>query len=212
MANEVFHLDWHGPFAIVDGADVPNLLTLKPDISRFPGVYVWTIPVGGEHWVHYVGKAEDQNGLLARLRAEFRLKDPKCGYVDDTALLLKGDRVPLYKPLTSKGLPDETKWQKDPDRFTACSNLYREVVRIFIAPMADSVDLIRFAEGALIHTIWDYETDNWGDRPEGSYYFLSNATNGPRRPTGAYRITMTFPVQIRGFEVVNGYTEPRAAY
>src|SRR4051812_2791094 len=95
MANETFHLEWHGPFAVVAGADAPSLLAEKPDVSRLPGVYVWTIPIGGEHWVYYVGKAQDQNGLLARLRAEFRQKDPKCGYADDTDLLLRGERVPL---------------------------------------------------------------------------------------------------------------------
>jgi hypothetical protein len=43
MANEAFHLDWRGPFAIVDGAADPNLFVAKPGESRLPGVYVWTI-------------------------------------------------------------------------------------------------------------------------------------------------------------------------
>jgi hypothetical protein len=91
-----------------------------------------------------------------------------------------------------------------------CSDRFREIVRVFIAPMAHAAELIRFAEGALIHTIWDYETDNWGSRPNDAYYFLCCATNGPLRPTGPYRITMSLPVRIRGFKDVNEYSEPRA--
>lgn len=51
MANEAFHLEWHGPFAIVDDASDPNLFTEEPESSRLPGVYAWTIPVGDDYWL-----------------------------------------------------------------------------------------------------------------------------------------------------------------
>jgi hypothetical protein len=212
MANEAFHLEWHGPYAIVDGANDPNLFAAKPAVARSRGVYAWTVPVGDEYWVYYIGKAEDQYGLLARLRAEARRKEPKRCYIDDTELLLHGERVPLYRPRNSRGEPDEASWQSDPDRFTACSDRFRQIVRIFVAPMADARKLIRFAEGALIHAVADYEYDNWGDRPNDAYYFLACADNGPRRPTGPYRITMSLPAKIRGFEQIMEYTEPRVGY
>jgi hypothetical protein len=115
MANEAFHLDWHGPFGIVDGGADPNLFVAKSEESRLPGVYVWTIPIGDEYWPHYIGKAEDRNGLLARLRAEARPKEPKRGFAYDMDLMLQGERVCLYEPLNSKGKPNEELWQKSPD-------------------------------------------------------------------------------------------------
>lgn len=212
MANESFHLNWYGPYAIVDGANNPNLFTARPEVSLLPGVYAWTIPIIDEYWVHYIGKAEDQGGLKMRLQTEFRPKEPKRGFIHDTTLLLKGDHVPLYNPLNSKGKPDEASWQKNPEYFTACSDHFRHIVRIFIAPMPDARELIRFAERALIWIIWDYEWDNWGNRPDDAFYFISNEEKGTRRPTEPYRITMSFPAKIRGFESVNQYTEPRSDY
>jgi hypothetical protein len=200
------------PYAIVDGANNPNLFAAKPDASRLPGVYAWAIPIRDEYWVYYIGKAEDHKALSARLQTEFRPKEAKRGYIVDTELLLKGERVPLYRPRNSKGEPDEASWQNNPEYFTVCSNHFREIVRIFIAPMLDARKLIRFAEGALISTIWDYEWDNWGDRPDDAYYFISCDENGPRRPTKPYRITMSLPAKIRGFEQTSEYTEPRATY
>jgi hypothetical protein len=79
----------------------------------------------------------------------------------------------LYRPLNSKGDPDEVSWQKNPEYFTACSARFRQIIRIFIAPMPEARELIRFAEGALIWTIWDYECDHWGNRPNNAYYFIS---------------------------------------
>jgi hypothetical protein len=212
MANKEFHLEWHGPYAIVDGAKDPNLFRAKPDVSGQPGVYAWTIPIGDEFWVWYIGQADGQKGLLQRLQTEARPKDPKQCQIEDPVLLLKGERVILYAPLNSKGKPDEAKWQQDPDYFTACRDRFRQIVRIFIAPMAKTRELVSFAERALIHAIWDYEDDNWGNRPEDANHFLSCSNNGPRRPTEPYKITMTLPAKIRGFEPVNEYKRPRVAY
>ncbi len=67
MADESFHLEWHGPYAIVDGANNPNLVVAKPAVSLVPGVYVWTVPIGDDYWVHNIGKTEDQkDGLLGK--------------------------------------------------------------------------------------------------------------------------------------------------
>lgn len=117
MTNEELHLDWHGPYAVIDGQSDPNLFKVKPLASASQGVYVWTIPVGSEFWVYYVGKAQDKNGLFARLRTEFLDKDPQKAHIDDAEKLLNGERVPLYKPLNSKGKPDVASWLANPDLF-----------------------------------------------------------------------------------------------
>ena len=213
MANETFHLNWHGPFSVIEGTNDPCVYSDRSEVGKQKGVYVWTIPVGDEYLVCYVGKAENQKGLFSRLRTEFRKKHAKHCDIVDGELLLNGTRKQLYKPLDSKGKPDLVKWRVDPEGYTKHRDVFEQSVRLFIAPMQDDQKHIRFAEAALIHTVWDYEFDHWDIIPNDyDWYFLNmDDKNGPKRPTAPYRITMSFPrgIRIRGFKKVNNYTKPR---
>lgn len=209
MTNEKLHLDWHGPYAVIDGQSDPNLFEAKPLTSASQGVYVWTIHIGNEFWVYYVGKAQDKKGIIARLRTEFHDRDPQKAYIDDAEKLLNGERVPLYKPLNSKGTPDVASWVANPDHFTDNYRRFRQIIRVFIAPIPNIDNLVPFAEKALTWLIWDYEWDNWGERSEDAYFYINVHHNAHRRPNAPWSITMTSPFKIRGFETVNEYTEPR---
>jgi hypothetical protein len=210
MDNKNFHLKWLGPYAIRGDCD-DNLFQKSPDESRQWGVYVWTIPIGGEYWPWYIGKSEDKGGVLERLRKEAKSKPANRYFIDDIELLLKGERKTVYSPLNSSTFdPDEAAFQKDPVYYTECVDRFLRIARIFIAPMDDMRDLIWFTEGALIWHVFDYEWDHWGNRPCDANYFLSNSwKDRRRRPTEPYTITMDLPAKIRGFEPVNEYTEPR---
>ena len=189
------HLQWHGPYSIVDGTGLPNLLTTDDEAARHPGVYLWTIPFNGEELIHYVGKAEQP--LRVRAKQEFRMKHGNRGWIPDPDKLSNGIKEWVYAPHTMKKANEEA-WAINPAYFTKCWDEYLKMLRVYIAPMPEYLADIRDAETALMWAVWDHENSRRDAASDPDYFFLTNGHPVPKRVVRSLSIRMSTPARFRG--------------
>jgi hypothetical protein len=194
-------LQWHGPFSVVEGTNLPYLFDPANKPADHPGVYLWTIHSNGEEFVQYVGKTDVT--LRGRLWTEFQPnRKPGWDWIPDPEELLRGHKVWLYEP---KGVrkPHMEKWLKNEAFFKECWKRYLQLLRIFIAPMSPNKTEIRDTETALMWAVWDHEDANW-DSEQQEDYFLTNGRPIPRRLSHPFNITMSTHARFRGLgEVIS---------
>jgi hypothetical protein len=190
------HLQWYGPYSVLEGTQLPYLFAPAVEPATSPGVYLWTIHYGGEELVHYVGKTEGKARTLGmRLWEEFGKRRPGFGWVPDPEKLQRGIKEWVYQPHGVKK-PNMAAWMKNESFFEECWQRFLQMLRIFVAPMPLDQAHIKDTETALMWAVWDYEDATWGkDQTE---YFLTNGPPIPTRLSYPYTIRMESPARFRG--------------
>lgn len=187
-------LDWHGPFSVVKGTDLPLVFDASPTLIDRPGVYLWTINRDHEELVHYVGKTD--RSFRTRLSEEFVLSKPELCWIPDIEKLQKGVKQWLYEPRSTRR-PNADKWAENAQFLMDCRRRYLQAIRIFIAPMDCGRAEIKNTETALMWAIWDHEEAAWNSDEEIAYYLI-NGSPIPERLSTPYKITMRSNSRFRG--------------
>ena len=120
-------LEWKGPFELADGLDPQGAHRLPAE----PGVYLWTLPSGGQYLVHYIGSAAD---VRARQRRHAH------GQLSGEYFLphFDGDRFDEWQPPAQGLTSDEELYRRtalfvSEGQWVQRARLYLTAVRIFVA-------------------------------------------------------------------------------
>lgn len=91
-------LEWRGPRALWS-SDLSRCILLDSDAVE-PGLYLWTVKVGSEYWVNYVG----MSGTSIAQRQRVHIEEFLCGHywIYDANSLSQGRKEAIYDP--NKGL------------------------------------------------------------------------------------------------------------
>lgn len=132
-------LKWHGPFGFLPDVSIACVFT--HDIGKHPGLYLWTVPIGEEYLINYVGETE--RDFAERLEEEARYMLSGQDSFADSELLRQGIRKRISTPTITDFLGRYDYYSK---------RLYESLAtcRLFLAPMNADRQLRQRVESALI--------------------------------------------------------------
>lgn len=147
LLSRIIDINWQGPFSFNEGAGFPCVFT--SEYAARQGVYLWTILIGDEHRVNYVGKVSGNGRTLGRRLWEERKfcfdgKNEKAGprtdpLVDVDLFLNEGIRRVLVQRPTLQQVIDA---RVDIERLI---NAYQ----LFLGPLDCDGAIVKRVEGAV---------------------------------------------------------------
>ena len=140
------NLEFHGPLAWVPSDDAA--FVFDAEISKNPGIYLWTVKTPGGHLVWYVGQT--RTSFHQRMKEHFKEQMSGSYEVYDPTALARGVRNRIWPGIYGKG--EERRVPRFLDEMPSICEAMVEIARItrfFVAPMEGDRRLHRRVEGGI---------------------------------------------------------------
>lgn len=141
-----FELEFHGPLAWVRADDTAFIF--ESEISKKPGIYLWTVETPDGHLVWYVGQT--RTSFRQRMKEHFKEQMSGSYGVYDPTLLAQGERKQIWPGYYGRNENSRITLFLD-EMPSLCDAMVEvaKITRFFVAPMNEKPKMYRRVEGGV---------------------------------------------------------------